>query len=126
MFQLTRGAGEFRGRSRLGVPPFPTFDVAKIEREHAIGRRRSAEVGQCRAVDTRRDAGEHVIDRPGAIHFDAATELTIRRARRSRPSFLFTPPDRKSTSIAFGFIAVGVHTGGLSSNFLGRQAWAVL
>jgi hypothetical protein len=58
--------------------------------------------------------------------FDAATELSIQRVRRSRASFIFPHADRKSTSIGFGFIAVGVHTGGLSSNFLGRQAWAVL
>jgi hypothetical protein len=70
------------------------------------------------------DAGEQVIDRLGAIHFDAATELTFRHVRRSRPSFIFPSADRKSTSIEYGFIAVGVHTGGLSSNFLGRQAWA--
>jgi hypothetical protein len=91
-----------------------------------MGRRRSAEVGQGRAVDARRDAGEHMIDRPGAIHFDPATELAIRRVRRSRPSFIFPNADRKSTSIGFGFIAVGVHAGSLSSNFIGRQAWTRL
>jgi hypothetical protein len=56
------------------------------------------------------DAGEHVIDRPRAIPFDAATELTVRRVRRSRPAFIFPNADRESTSIEFGFIDVGVHT----------------
>ena len=81
MSRLTRGSEGLRGQSQPGVAVFPTFYVAKIEREHAMGRRRSAEVGQGRAVDARRDAGEHMIDRPGAIHFDAATELAIRRVR---------------------------------------------
>ena len=73
-----------------------------------MGRRRSTEMGQGRAVDARRDAGEHMIDRPGAIHFDPATELAIRRVRRSRPAFIFPNAERESTSIEFGFVAIGV------------------
>jgi hypothetical protein len=98
---------------------FPTIDAAKIKRKHAVGRRRSAEVGQCRAVDTRWDAGEHVLDGPGAIHFDAATELTIRGVGRSRPAFIFPNADRESTSIELRFIPLGVHAVCPSSNFLG-------
>jgi hypothetical protein len=108
--------------SRPGVPLFPASGVAKIEREHALGRRRSAKLGQWRAVDARRDAGEHVIDRPRAIPFDAATELTVRRVRRSRPAFIFPNADRESMSIKFGFFDVGVHARDLSCNFFGLQA----
>src|ERR1700743_1748531 len=92
--------------SRPSVPLFLTLDIATIERKHAITRRRSAEVGQCQAVDTRGNTCEHVIDCPAAIKFDAATEFIIRRLGRPRPTFVFPNANRKRW---FGFSVVGVH-----------------
>jgi hypothetical protein len=36
-----------------------------------------------------------------------------------RPAFIFPSVDRKGAWSEFGFIAVGIHTGGPSSQFLG-------
>jgi hypothetical protein len=86
------------------------FDVGKIERKDGLGRCRATEAGQCRAIDTRGDATEQLLDRPGAIH-NAATELMIQRVGRSRPDFIFPNAGRKSTSIEFDFITASVHLG---------------
>ena len=43
-------------------------------------------------------------DRPSKSDpFQLATELTVRRVRRSRPAFIFPNIDRESMSIKFGF-----------------------
>jgi hypothetical protein len=101
---------------------FRRLALRRLSESMPLGRRRSAKVGQWRAVDARRDAGEHVIDRPRAIPFDSPTELTVRRVRRSRPAFIFPNIDRESMSIKFGFFDVGVHTRDLSCKFFGLQA----
>ena len=90
--RVTNGLGALAAKVGGRVPLFGAFDIAKVERHHAIGRRRSAEVGHRRAVDARRDAGKHVIDRPRAVRFDAAAELIIRPVGRWRSAFIFQTP----------------------------------